>query len=83
MGSDYSVLDEFWDFRLKAKSIESATKSMVEYDFSTSLRDGCLLDVLTNPSSIENFVYYLDDSGLHTVPSPTYTQLVANCNIDW
>ena len=56
---------------------------MVEYDFSTSLIDGCLLDVLTDLSTVDNFVYYLDDSGLYTVPSPTYTQLVANCNIVW
>ena len=77
------MIDEYWDFRLKAESSESATNSMVEYDFSTSLIDGCLLDVLTDLSTVDNFVYYLDDSGLYTVPSPTYTQLVANCNIVW
>ena len=77
------MLDETWDFRLRAESSESASNSVVELDFSAYLMDGCLLDVLTDPSTIENFVYYLDDSGLHTVPSPTYSQLVANCNIEW
>ena len=77
------MLDENWDFRLKAESSESATNSMVEYDFSTSLRDGCLLDVLSDLSTIDDFVYYLDNTGLHVVSAPTYTQLVANCNIDW
>ena len=33
-GSDYSVLNENWDFRLTARSTDSSTNSMIEYDFS-------------------------------------------------
>ena len=38
-----------------------------------SLLDGCLLDTLTGTSTVESFVYYLDNTGLATVPLPTYT----------
>ena len=48
-----------------------------------SLLDGCLLDTLSSPSTKSSFVYYIDDTGLHVVPTPTYTQLVQNCQIEW
>ena len=79
VGSDYSVLDESWVFRLKATSSESSTDSTVEYDFTMNHKDGCLFDSLSDLSTIDNFVYYLDDTGLYTVSAPTFTQLVPNC----
>ena len=79
VGSDYTVLDEEWTFRLKATSADSSSDSTVEYDFTMDLKDGCLLDSLSDLSTIGNFAYYLDDTGLYTVPAPTFTQLVPNC----
>ena len=64
VGNDYSVLDENWAFRLKAISSDSSTNSMVEYDFVMTLRDGCLLDELSSPSTIEGFDYYIAATGL-------------------
>ena len=41
------MLDKAWDLRLIAISIDSLTGSMVDYDFTLSLRDGCLHDELS------------------------------------
>ena len=61
--------------KLKATSDGSTVvdKNTVEYEFTVAMVDGCLLDVLSDPSTIANFAYYIDDTGLYTVPAPTYT----------
>ena len=82
-GTDYTAVDQVWSLRLKATSSESSTSSMVEYDFAVSVLDGCTLDTLTDPSTIDSFTYYLDDTGLYPISTPTYTQLVTICNVEW
>ena len=67
------MLGEYWDLRLKATSLKSATKSTAEYDFSISLFDGCLLDELYDPSFIDDFDYYIASTGLKIVNAPTFT----------
>ena len=68
-------MDQTWTFRLKATSTESSISSanVVDYDFTMSLLDGCIIDTLSNPSSIESFDYYIDVTGLRVIPTPTYT----------
>ena len=85
VGSDYSVVDQLWTFRLKATSTESSVSSanVVDYDFTVSLLDGCSIDTLSNPSSISSFDYFIDVTGLRIIPTPTYTQEVANCDVSW
>ena len=48
-----------------------------------SLLDGCLVDTLSNPSSIDSFDYYIDVTGLRVIPTPSYTQEVENCDVSW
>ena len=85
LGSDYNVVDQIWALKLIATSDASTVvgKNTVEYPFVMTTYDGCLLDALTGTSTIENFVYYIDDTGLRPVPTPTYSQSVANCNVEW
>ena len=45
--------------------------------------DGCLNDILSNPSTISDFNYYIAHTGLETVPTPTFTQDLQNCPITW
>ena len=81
LGGDKSVQTEIWNFKLKATSELStlAFDKVVEYEFSISLFDGCIYDELSSPSQINDFDYYIDDTGLHEIPSPTYSQSVTNC----
>ena len=74
-GSDYSVLNEDWTFILRATSSISTADpdNNLDYQFGLSLLDGCLLDVLSSPSTIDNLIYYIDDTGLYTISTPTYT----------
>ena len=83
VGNDYSVLGEHWDLRLKATSFKSATKSTAEYDFSISLFDGCINDELYLPSQIDDFDYYIAHTGLHVLPTQTYSQFIENCKVTW
>lgn len=77
------MLDENWDLRLIAISSDSSTNSMVDYDFTISLRDGCLLDKLSEPSNINGLDYYIAVTGLYEILTPTFTRLVENCAIGW
>jgi hypothetical protein len=74
-GSDYSVLGEDWNFVLKVTSDDSTVDpgNMLEYSFSTSLLDGCLLDEFSSPGTINNLIYYIGDTGLHIIPTPSFT----------
>ena len=65
MGDDYSVLDELWDLKLKATSTSSTVspENVVEYGFTIDLVDGCLLDELSDPSTIEDVDYYIAATG--------------------
>ena len=85
VGSDYSVQDEVWNFKLKATSVESTMdpNNIVEYEFAVTLKDGCLMNELTNPNDIDDIDYYIAATGPYVVPTPTYTQLVDNCAISW
>ena len=85
VGSDYSVQDEVWNFKLKATSVESNTdpNNIVEYEFAVTLKDGCLMNELTDPNDIDDIDYYIAATGLHVVQTPSYTQLVDNCAISW
>ena len=56
---------------------------MVEYDFTMTLKDGCLLDELSSPSTIDGLSYYIAASGLQQIPTPTFTRRVENCAIGW
>ena len=56
---------------------------MVEYGFTVTLKDGCLLDILSEPSTINSFVYYMKDTGLYEISTPTYIQRVENCEVEW
>ena len=81
LGGDKSVKTEIWNFKLKATSDLSTLDSdrVAEYEFSISLLDGCIYDELSSPSSIDDFDYYIDDTGLYEIPTPNYSQSVANC----
>ena len=46
---------------------------VIEYPFSVSMIDGCVNDELSNPSTIDDFTYYIGSTGVHTVSSPSYT----------
>ena len=48
-----------------------------------TLLDGCLLDELSNPSTIDDIEYYIAATGLKVVNTPTYTQSLAHCQVDW
>ena len=69
MGDDYSVLDEVWDLKLKATSSIStiSPENEVEYEFTINLVDGCLLDELSDPSTIGDVDYYIAATGLHVI----------------
>ena len=56
---------------------------MIEYDFTMTFEDGCLLDQLSSSSIIEGFNYYIAATGLKQIPAPTFVQQVANCPIEW
>ena len=81
LGGDKSVKTEIWNFKLKATSDLSTLDSdrVAEYEFSISLLDGCIYDELSSPSLIDDFDYYIDDTGLYEIPTPNYSQSVANC----
>ena len=66
VGDDYSVVDEVWNLKLKATSTLStiSPENVAEYEFTMNLVDGCTIDELSSPSTITNFVYYIDDTGL-------------------
>ena len=66
---------EEWTLKLKATSSTSTTSpdNVVEYQFNMALIDGCTIDELSSPSTIVNFVYYIDDTGLKEIETPTYT----------
>ena len=59
------MLDETWDFRLISMSTDSSTNSKVDFDFTISLRDGCVHDELSQPSTINGLDYYIAVTGLH------------------
>ena len=65
VGNDYSVLDEVWNLKLKATSTLSTKypSNVVEYGFTIDLVDGCQLDELSDPSSIEDVDYYIAATG--------------------
>ena len=44
-----------------------------------NLLDGCLLDELSDPSTIGDIDYYIAATGQLIVSTPTYTQLLARC----
>ena len=48
-----------------------------------NILDGCLLDELSDPSTIDDIDYYIAATGQLIVPTPTYTQLLARCQVDW
>ena len=48
-----------------------------------TLIDGCELDELSDPSVIDDFDYYIASTGQMIVSTPTYTQLLGTCNVDW
>ena len=48
-----------------------------------SLLDGCLNDELSSPSTIGDFDYFITATGLHTIPTPTFTQTLSGCPIEW
>ena len=55
----------------------------MEFEFSVAFSDGCLLDELSNPSSIEDFNYYIAATGIYVIDPPTFSQLVPSCEILW
>ena len=75
IADDLSVQNQQWTFRLTATSTESTKSSnnLVTYDFTVNLLDGCLLDTISNPSTIDNFDYYVGASGVLPVSAPTFT----------
>ena len=85
VGSDYSVKDEVWSYKLRAKSTESVKdrKNMIEYEFAVTLKDGCLMNELSEPSAIDDIGYYIGSTGLLEVPTPSYTKLVDKCATSW
>ena len=48
-----------------------------------SIADGCINDVITPTSSIDDFNYYIAQTGSTTVPSPTYNQDQDTCGTTW
>ena len=73
-GSDYSVEGQVWSLRLKGVSVESTMADRnIQYDFSMSLIDGCINDVLSGASTIDDFAYNIAMTGSLTVPTPTFT----------
>ena len=83
--SDYDIEGETWMFRLKLESTVSSIDpgNSIEYDFSIVFIDGCVKDELSNPSSIDDFQYFLGSTGLYPIATPTYTQLLTNCGLEW
>ena len=71
--------------KLKATSIESVKdrNNMIEYEFAVTLKDGCLMNELSNSSTIDDIDYYIGATGLLVVPTPSYTQLVGHCANSW
>ena len=69
---------------LKLTSDESVRgNNVIEYPFTVSMIDRCVNDELSNPSFIDDFDYFIGSTGLTTIPTPTYTQLYTNCQVDW
>ena len=48
-----------------------------------SILDGCLNDELRVTGSVDNFNYYIAQTGLTTISAPEYTQTLLNCPITW
>ena len=60
VGNDYSVVDQTLKLRLTAISDKSELSTIgINYDFSISLLDGCILDTISSEDAIEDFNYYL------------------------
>ena len=56
---------------------------MLEFDFAIDLIDGCVKDFLSNPSTISDFDYFLGQTGAIEIQTPTYDQLLSNCQLSW
>jgi hypothetical protein len=63
-----------WNLKLKLTSTKSTTTpdNSIGFTFSIFFFDGCLNDVLSDPSAISDFGYYIAYTGLHTIPTPTF-----------
>ena len=75
VGDDYTLEGQVWNLKLKATSKLSTLdpENVVEYAFSMSLLDGCLNDELSDPSTIDDFNYYIALTGEHVISTPTFT----------
>ena len=41
------------------------------------------MDNLSDPSTIDSLDYYVDFTGIYAVPTPSFSQKVKNCAIEW
>ena len=68
------MVGEEWQMKLKATSVESSspTSNSVEYVFSITLLDGCMLDVLEPTSQIADHSMYINASDPHMIQAPAF-----------
>ena len=68
------MIGEIWTLKLKATSELSTLNSekTAEYGFSINILDGCLFDELSTSSTIEDFYYYIAETGLLEISAPGF-----------